>query len=66
MTANTKEDSELKTGLIDDVMTVINIEGMYYFCYAVLKETKKLLEGLISSIRTKKLVSVRQLPILQC
>lgn len=28
MTANTKEDSELKTGLIDDVMTVINVEGM--------------------------------------
>jgi hypothetical protein len=28
MTANTKEDSELKTGLIDDVMSIINIEGM--------------------------------------
>lgn len=28
MTANTQEDSELKIGLIDDVMTLINLEGM--------------------------------------
>jgi len=28
MTANTKEDSELKVGLVDDVMTIINIEGI--------------------------------------
>ena len=28
MTANTKEDSDLKVGLVDDVMTIINIEGM--------------------------------------
>lgn len=28
MTANTPEDSELKVGLIDDVMTLINVEGM--------------------------------------
>jgi hypothetical protein len=33
MTSNTKEDSELKVGLIDDVMTVINIEGMYLMEY---------------------------------
>lgn len=35
MTANTKEDSELKVGLVDDVMTVINIEGMYTLFYEV-------------------------------
>lgn len=29
MTANTPEDAELKVGLIDDVMTLINVEGMY-------------------------------------
>ena len=29
MTANTPEDEELKIGLIDDVMTVINVEGVY-------------------------------------
>lgn len=28
MTANTKEDEELKIGLVDDTMSVINIEGM--------------------------------------
>lgn len=31
MTANTKEDQDLKVGLVDDTMTVINLEGMYYF-----------------------------------
>lgn len=29
MTANTKEDELLKVGLIDDTMTLINLEGMY-------------------------------------
>jgi glutathione synthase/RimK-type ligase-like ATP-grasp enzyme len=29
MSANTKEDEILKVGLIDDTMTLINIEGMY-------------------------------------
>ena len=28
MTANTQEDSDLKIGLIDDTMTLINLEGM--------------------------------------
>jgi hypothetical protein len=28
MTANTPEDSQLKVGLIDDVMTLINVEGV--------------------------------------
>lgn len=28
MTANTREDMQLKVGIIDDVMTVINVEGM--------------------------------------
>lgn len=28
MTANTKEDDSLKVGLIDDTMTVIDLEGM--------------------------------------
>jgi len=30
MTANTKEDMELKVGIVDDVMTIINVEGMYF------------------------------------
>jgi tubulin polyglutamylase TTLL9 len=29
MTANTKEDLDLKVGVVDDVMTIVNIEGMY-------------------------------------
>lgn len=29
MTANTKEDEDLKIGLVDDTMSVINLEGMY-------------------------------------
>jgi hypothetical protein len=29
MTSNTKEDENLKVGLIDDTMTIINLEGMY-------------------------------------
>lgn len=29
MTANTPEDSALKVGLVDDVMTIINVEGVY-------------------------------------
>lgn len=28
MTANTPEDSTLKIGVIDDVMTLINVEGV--------------------------------------
>ena len=28
MTANTKEDEDLKIGLIDDTMTVVNMEGI--------------------------------------
>lgn len=28
MTANTPEDAQLKIGLIDDVMTIINVEGV--------------------------------------
>lgn len=31
MTSNTKEDAELKVGCIDDVMTINNLEGMYFF-----------------------------------
>lgn len=31
MTANTREDEELKIGLIDDTMTIINLEGMYLY-----------------------------------
>lgn len=29
MSANTPEDATLKVGLIDDVMTIINSEGVY-------------------------------------
>jgi len=28
MTANTPEDSTLKIGVVDDVMTLINVEGV--------------------------------------
>jgi hypothetical protein len=28
MTANTPEDALLKIGVVDDVMTIINVEGM--------------------------------------
>lgn len=31
MSANTEADSELKIGLIDDVMTVLDLEKMYIF-----------------------------------
>lgn len=41
MTANTKEDSTLKVGVIDDTMTLINVEGMYYCNYIDSKGTKK-------------------------
>ena len=34
MTANTKEDAELKVGLVDDTMTVINTEGMYFMTHS--------------------------------
>lgn len=41
MTANTKEDSILKVGVIDDTMTLINVEGMYDCNYIDSKGTKK-------------------------
>ena len=37
MTSNTSEDAALKIGLIDDVMTVINVEGMYALKYIQIK-----------------------------
>ena len=37
MSANTPEDSQLKIGLVDDVMTVINSEGVYLWFNAVSK-----------------------------
>jgi hypothetical protein len=33
MTANTPEDAALKIGVIDDVMTIINVEGVYFYLY---------------------------------
>lgn len=33
MTANTPEDAALKVGVIDDVMTIINVEGVYFYLY---------------------------------
>lgn len=29
MTANTEEDFHMKVGLVDDVMTIMNLEGVY-------------------------------------
>lgn len=40
MTANTKEDEALKVGLVDDTMTVINLEGMYIFPYSASRVTR--------------------------
>ena len=37
MTANTKEDADLKVGLVDDTMTILNLEGMYFFVIFSLK-----------------------------
>jgi hypothetical protein len=54
MTANTKEDSQLKTGVIDDAMTLINVEGMYLFKDIDSRETKRSLEGSTLSIRVKR------------
>ena len=34
MSANTPEDSVLKTGLVDDVMTIVNNEGVYIHFYS--------------------------------
>ena len=34
MTANTPEDAALKIGVIDDVMTIINVEGVYTSSYS--------------------------------
>lgn len=31
MSANNPEDAVLKVGLVDDVMTVINVEGVYFW-----------------------------------
>lgn len=33
MTANTPQDADLKIGMVDDVMTILNVEGMYYLIY---------------------------------
>ncbi len=54
MTANTKEDSDLKVGLIDDVMTINNVEGMYLFSHLVSKEINKSWEDLTSSTKERK------------
>lgn len=54
MTANTKEDSHVKTGVIDDTMTLINVEGMYFSKDVDLRETRKWLEVSTSSIREKR------------
>lgn len=56
MTANTPEDAALKVGIIDDVMTAINVEGVYLGCYTVSrkKRKRKQLEGL-TSFSTEKM-----------
>lgn len=33
MTANTAIDERLKKGLLDDTLTIINLEGLYFLCY---------------------------------
>lgn len=45
MTANTREDEELKVGLVDDTMTVINLEGMYMILYSRLTGDQELIGG---------------------
>ena len=35
MRANTKEDKKMKIGLIDDVLTIVDIEQMYLFLLSI-------------------------------
>lgn len=54
MTANTPEDSALKVGVIDDVMTIINVEGVYFYLYLDWREISKSLEASILSTEENK------------
>ena len=47
MTATTINDEKLKKGLLDDTLTVVNLEGLYIFIYADLLEMKSKLVVLI-------------------
>jgi len=53
MTANTPKDREFKLGLLDDTLTVLDMEKLYIINYIVYWEIKNKLEGLISFAREK-------------
>jgi len=53
MTANTSKDREFKLGLLDDTLTVLDMEKLYIINYIVYWEIKNKLEGLISFAREK-------------
>ena len=40
MTANTPADRRLKNGLLDDTLTIVNLEKMYSFCYEDWREMR--------------------------
>ena len=40
MTANTPADRRLKNGLLDDTLTIVNLEKMYCLCYEDWRETR--------------------------
>jgi hypothetical protein len=46
MTANTAKDREFKLGLLDDTLTVIDMENLYLFRYLVWKAIRSKLEDL--------------------
>ena len=54
MTANTPTDRKLKNGLLDDTLTIINIEKMYVILYVDLQGKKNKLEGSTLYIGTVK------------
>lgn len=53
MTANTAKDREFKVGLMEDTLTIIDMEKLYFFLYIVFRAMRNKLAGLISSSRPK-------------
>ena len=51
MTANTAKDHQFKVNLLDDTLSVIDMEKLYIFVYLVWKAQRNKLEDLTSSTR---------------
>ena len=66
MSANTPEDSQLKIGLVDDVMTVINSEGVYLWFNVVSKVMSRWLEVLTWFTKESQLLYQIRVCTLQC